>query len=503
MKNIILVLLCFLCFACSEKYYSSEINTVLFMAGDNRSELEKVLNHYSQNLGDSLKLRAAEFLILNMSGKYSEYYDAPWENVATASLRWTSSSNKQLIVDTYGLGKIIVEEDLKFITAKYLINNIELAFKVWQEQPWGKHITFGIFCEEILPYRISSEPLENWREKALASFADINHSFRNNPDITAVEACIKVNSLLPKFKPDKDFPVMNYSMLMASTRGACDDLSALAAFTMRALGIPVTIDFTPKWLYQNVGHSWNVVCDSSGKHIPFMGTEESPGTLHQGITAIKSKVYRRTFANRHIIETETVDENIPPVFQQNIIDVSSEYGEFADIEIPLRFPAAENTGYAYLASLGVNQWHIAAYGLVEEQKVRFSSAGTKVVYLPVYYSENIQTPANYPFWLSEDEKINFFEPDTTHLEKIILSDVTIFFNGQISTSDLWCKRMLHGVFEGANCSDFSDATTLYTIKELPKMRYNTVTLNTKDHFRYVRYLSPDEGYCNVRTPDVL
>jgi hypothetical protein len=74
--------------------YSPEINAVLFMAGDNRPELEQVLKHYSQKPEDSLKLRAAEFLIVNMPGKYSEYYDAPWNDIATVCLRWTRSSDQ-------------------------------------------------------------------------------------------------------------------------------------------------------------------------------------------------------------------------------------------------------------------------------------------------------------------------------------------------------------------------------------------------------------------------
>jgi hypothetical protein len=51
-----------------------EVEEVLQEAGSNRCELEKVLKHYSKNPADSLKLRAAEFLIANMSGRYSEYY---------------------------------------------------------------------------------------------------------------------------------------------------------------------------------------------------------------------------------------------------------------------------------------------------------------------------------------------------------------------------------------------------------------------------------------------
>ncbi|MDR2384504.1 MAG: hypothetical protein LBD80_02395 [Tannerella sp.] len=220
--------------------YSSEINAVLFMASNNRSELEKVLKHYGKNSSDSLKLRAVEFLIVNMPGKYSKYYDAPLEDVATVLLRWTSSSNKELVMDTYGLGELTVREDVKYITGDYLIDNIELAFKVWEEQPWGRHIPFDAFCEDILPYRISTELLENWRTKALASFYDINRSFKEQPDISSVEACTQLNKLLPQFRIDNDFIPMNYSMLMATTRNTCNGIAAVTIFAMRALGIPVT-----------------------------------------------------------------------------------------------------------------------------------------------------------------------------------------------------------------------------------------------------------------------
>jgi len=40
-------------------------------AGDNRQELEKLIEHYSNKPEDSLKLRAAYFLIKNMGNKYS------------------------------------------------------------------------------------------------------------------------------------------------------------------------------------------------------------------------------------------------------------------------------------------------------------------------------------------------------------------------------------------------------------------------------------------------
>ena len=47
---------------------SPSVDTALRQAGKNRSELEYVLKYYSRSEPDSLKLRAAEYLIANMSG---------------------------------------------------------------------------------------------------------------------------------------------------------------------------------------------------------------------------------------------------------------------------------------------------------------------------------------------------------------------------------------------------------------------------------------------------
>lgn len=49
------------------------------------------------------------------------------------------------------------------MTADYLINNIDHAFKVWKHRPWNKTLGFDDFCELILPYRIGNEPLSDWR----------------------------------------------------------------------------------------------------------------------------------------------------------------------------------------------------------------------------------------------------------------------------------------------------------------------------------------------------
>ncbi|MDR0603089.1 MAG: hypothetical protein LBG80_02150 [Bacteroidales bacterium] len=476
--------------------YSPEIMNVLQQAGSNRKELEKVLTHYSRDPADSLKLRAAEFLIENMQGKRSEYYDAPVENVSTVLLRWTSSSDRKMVMDTYGLGELIVREDVKYITGDYLINNIDLAIKVWEEQPWGKHIPFDAFCEDILPYRISTEPLENWRVKALASLTDINRSFKEQSNISAVEACKKVNKLLPKFRMDKDFIPMSYSMLIATTRSTCDGISASATFAMRALGIPVAQDYTPLYPYIKSGHSWNAVRDSSGKYISFMGTETIPGNPHQGTTFIQAKVFRKTLKKQDSIQEDI--STVPAMFRNSYFkDVSLEYQGFGDIRATISVPppAGVSKKYIYLAMLNSDvQWIITGREKLEEA-VLFSGISYKVIYLPVYYKNGELIPAGKPFRLDTIGKPRFFETDKPKTDTLLLSEIKVVNKIAI---DVWTGRMLHGIFEATNKSDFSDAVILHTINKQPDgLNYNKVKIQNRREFRYMRYLPPPNSYCNV------
>jgi hypothetical protein len=495
--------------------YSHGINIVLFMAGDNRAELEKVLKRYSYNPADSLKLRAAEFLIENMPGKYSLEYEAPFENVAAVYMQWDGIEDWQSVNEAYNWGKQIIREDVKCITGDYLINNIELAFKVWEEQPWGKDVPFDVFCEEILPYRVALEPLENWRERILSSYSKHDNFFRSHPGTTSIDACVRINSSLPRLRLMARMPEMNYSMIMTTTRGMCDEMSALAIFVMRALGIPVSQDYTPVWPHRNVGHTWNSVYDS-GRRVSFMGTEANPGVSHHGSRIPASKVYRKTYARQKNIDID--DAHIPSILShQYMKDVTDEYTPLPsladpnkeiqpldavlqphkahkdgqrDIEIPVKYLPSKTTGYAYLAVVGDNTWNITGWGKNDSKSMNFGTIGREILHLPMYYENNTLIPANYPFMIYKNDSIRIFEPDENDYRQISISEI-------FPAEDRYTERMINGVFEGANKSDFSDAKVLYTVKEVSGMYFNTVKIQNPNRYRYIRYVSPEKSHCHV------
>lgn len=60
------------------------------------------------------------------------------------------------------------------------------------------------------------------------------------------------------------------------------------------------------------------------------------------------------------------------------------------------------------------------------------------------------------------------------------------------------QRMSGGRFQVANKSTFSDAVTIYTVNGTPSTNILTsVAVDCPDYYRYLRYISPGDGYCNV------
>jgi hypothetical protein len=294
---------------------------------------------------------------------------------------------------------------------------------------------------------------------------------------------------------------MNYSMLMTATSGMCDEMTALAVFTMRALGIPVTQDYIPKWPYENVGHTWNSVYSSKGIHISFAETESNPkwGNNKNKSSLQISKVYRRTFAKQKNIEADKT--NIPPdLHDQYIKDVTHEYftadtfllnNGGCKVEIPVKYQPSKNTGYAYLASRGTDTWHIIGWGETDAETVNFGTAGKNILYLPLYYAYNIQTPVHYPFFCDSNNRIHILEPDTGNYQQFTVTEISPM------TFD-YMERMNLGVFEGANRDDFFDAEVLHAIEQpLDGTYFYSTKILTPKPYRYVRYISYRECYGNV------
>ena len=315
--------------ACSP--HSRELERALRLAGDNRAELEKVLAHFQH---DELKLKAAKFLITNMPYHFSmvEYFRSPTgeryrPDIRLFDNRYDMHDHSNALVQR---GYQIVRDrlpDITTVNSEFLINNIELAFKAWQK-PWAREISFVDFCKYILPYRAHIESLSHLRRYMMERFTPILKAANVT---TPLEACIVLNEYLRANEVIRYrevgfpfYPIIDETYQTGLC--ACEGMTNLGVFIMRAVGIPVTIDFTI-WARLDLGHSWVAVLNN-GIFYSFEPAGTQPIEHRERFSMwnrTPAKVYRRRFDVVDFYRLKN-DDNLVSFLKSPLIqDVTNEY----------------------------------------------------------------------------------------------------------------------------------------------------------------------------------
>lgn len=262
--------------ACSSE--NQWLDTALNLAGDNRAELQKVLDRYKEEDGD--KYRAACFLIENMPfhGAYEGKALENYRKYFSEYVSFPYSRHVQELIDSlkradgeFSINQLTYKRDIMTVDSAFLVNHIEWAFKVWREQPWGKHVDFDTFCEYILPYRIGDEPLSLWRKEIYECYSPILDEFRktdeaDNPKVAAqllMDTLRKAN-----YRNTALFPVgphLGPDVLKWHT-GSCREFTDAMIYVLRALGIPCGVDRVMVLGDNNASHFWNFVWIRKERH---------------------------------------------------------------------------------------------------------------------------------------------------------------------------------------------------------------------------------------------
>ncbi|RME19945.1 MAG: transglutaminase domain-containing protein, partial [Candidatus Zixiibacteriota bacterium] len=378
--------------------YPPKVAAVLDAAGDNRPQLEQVIEHYRRS-GDTLKLKAAYFLIGNLKDKsYVTYrlFDTSGATVSLDVLAYPDYKALTHAVDSIERerGELDYEhtgetDDAKVITADYLIHNIDAAFTAWREKPWARGLTFDEFCNYVLPYRGSNEPLENWRDTFLTRYADLTAELGDSADPIAVAA--RINDDIKSwftFDPRYYYHPTDQGIkeMFASGKGRCEDMTNLAIYAMRANGLAVTSDYTPYWANSGNNHAWNAIVTPDGKVVPFMGCEANPGTYH--LWNKLAKVYRKTFAQQPTtLAMQPHKQDSLPRFLggDSYLDVTADYVPTVDVTITLKKSVPDSVDIAYICVFNSGHWRPIDWGRIEGNQATFHNIGTDIMYLPALY----------------------------------------------------------------------------------------------------------------------
>ncbi|MCC8146779.1 MAG: hypothetical protein LIO93_10170 [Bacteroidales bacterium] len=492
---------------CSCQRYSPEIEHSLRFAGNNRAELESVLEHYAQ---DSLKYRAACFLIENMPYYYfykNDKIDLYRKEVYKLAEENNGSGMEAMKILTKKYGPLNPDEyekvyDAHVITADYLIDNIEWAFKVWEEKPWNKDLSFDDFCETILPYRINTEPLEYWREYYYTTYQPLLDSLlpQQNDPKEAIdvlwEPIHERKQWLYTWKKPHGYPFPGAVTLDTLHRiGDCYEYNNFGIYLMRALGIPGGTDAYLQHPYGGSHHIWNYVPDAEGNLWDFSinGYPPKPGPNRE--KPLMGSVFRTCFAVQETSLPYITQgrKDLPPLLNTLFKkDVSNLYLHDASITIPVDEKELKDT-LLYLCVFNRSEWTPIRWSVWKDGKFVFPTVEKNMLYASAYYKDGELLPLGVGSVNSDGEYIAY-TADTQNLQ-------TISVERKYPYKATWFryrKRIIGGKFQAANNPEFRNAVTFHTIDKETDMRWYDVKFPASVPYRYVRYLSgPDRGHCNM------
>lgn len=493
------------------------LETALQQAGENRVELEKVLNYYRANASDSLKYRAACFLIENMpyytyyKGKlldqYLTYYsllkDSQGKNIKPQILADSINS----MFGTFELDSLDFYKDIETVDSTYLCDNIEWSFKVWREQPWGKNVSFADFCEYILPYRIGDETLASWRKEIYQKYNPLLDSLRASTTVGMEDPIVAACCIIDSIRKGETFftttvpatlPRVGFEVAQLKT-GSCRELTDYVIYVCRALGIPCAIDFMPIRGDDNDSHQWVAFADKYGT----LYYHEFPNGVSEVRKSIicetpKIKVYRNTFSLNRSMQEEMMklDTTVVSLYKDpHMMDVTFPYT--TDFKKKMQIPESilyngnPRSRIAYLCASKRMDWEPVAWTEFNGKKLVFTDIQKGSVMRVATYEYGRLRFWTDPFEVNVSNEFHFFTPSDN------VQDVTLFAKYSLRADKRFQERMVGGKFEGSNDSDFRHKDVLCIIEREPARLQTKVYSRSSKAYRYVRYIGPKDSHCNI------
>lgn len=478
----------------------------LDIAGENRAELEKVLENYEQG---SLRYKSAKFLIENMPDHIhlkSNLIDVFRDSIPQTRDNKVINALWEKLADSLPDNSEYFQ-DVQTLNAEFLSKNIDKAFVAWDSAKWKNEINFDIFCKYILPYKVANEPILEWRTQLREEYlplidtvADLNTAF----EIIYKKVMGQFRDLWVACPYPRD-PVITSKAKI----GNCFEKAVFTVYVMRSLGIPSAVDFNLKWAnYGNMAHEWVVLVKNGGKTF-YIFDEENPEAEEFGdidasvlsysypydnenslfvVDTLKktAKVYRRTYERFDLPET-LENESIVEVFNDtHILDVSGNYGKKYSITVSVKGNEKYSNIYLCTFTHG-DSWHPIAITDIKKNKAVFENLESGIVYLPSYYNGKRMIALSNPIILNSDGSIKILDPD-----KELKISATLY--RKYILMGQWIDRWSHFIgcrWEASEHSDFRDSIILQEITDIP-FGNQIIKIDTTQKFRYIRFVTPVE-----------
>lgn len=409
-----------------------------------RQKYYEVLEHYANKEKDSLKYKAALFLIDNM-----KYHTAPAGaaiNDYKLQIRQNGKVNdiKQLQKQWYTSlkkGSIINVPDSTIITSEYLIKNIDEAWGTWKGSAWKDYVDFDCFCKYILPYRINEENIgDEWRVPLGKQYGTL---IKGVKDIKLAFAIVR-DSVFKNIALSNPYCEYDLDPITCNIIGKaeCNQRCLLLVAVLRALGIPAVIDGTPMWAdYSNKGHAWVAMVLKNGdtytvyekdtiarQFNPIDASEflprykikqedKCPYDIKYAKTPIK--IYRICYDT-----VNTIKKNTPKILASPFIkDVSQSYGLTSKVKMSVN----TNDDVYLCAFLSGADWAPVAKSTPMNGEVTFYNVGKNAVCVLARNSDNGREIISTPFLVCDNGIEKHFTPSQKKHTLYIISSMLIYY----------------------------------------------------------------------------
>jgi hypothetical protein len=416
-----------------QQKYPDSVEAVLRQSKANRGELEKAIDHFKSS-GDSLKIKAIYFLVSNMDVHYSANYywvDSLGNKVAYNELDYpdfaASIQAFEALKQKYKKlqPRPFIYRDIDSMQAGLLIDNVERAFESWRANPAAK-ISFADFCEYVLPYRMSIEPLQNWRGVYSGRFTNLGAGIDKGSTDTL---CLNIGTDLKKWftniygieENKEPLPLLGSLQLLHRKKGACEDMADLAGLILRANGYAASIDYIPAWSTASGLHFLNYTYPTRLAKTHFDAAEPA---FVDTLSREPAKVVRTTYSHQKEVAANFADTSqIPDGFMRlkNYKDVTREYWITQNVETRL-FPLKDiQAPLAFATVWNYFNWRPVWWGRVNNNATVFTNMTRGAVYLPMYYLKGKLIPAGWPIAAGYNNSI-VLQPDTIHTHTIHIKE---------------------------------------------------------------------------------
>ena len=565
MKFALLFSLIILFVSCQNEY-PQEVQDALNLSGDNRLELENVLEFYKKT--DRRKYESACFLISNMKyhkskqfidldSSYHHYFSDEESQfhkifIQIDSLPFSKHMGfdelrKNLAKDFKQLSNPLISNnylnDLQIVKSEFLIDNIELAFEEWENSPFAKELNFDEFKEFILPYRTTDESLllkrsdirKRWKNKIESNgFSNIVQPIGKYK--TYVEKCRWINYYT---KPQEHIGI--YDLFIPKFKMDCHNLTNWTCNIFRSCGIPVVYEYTPQWKDRDRRHFWCVSPDSLGILQPYTAPENNLLEDWESDIKYASKVYRKGFAANKKSPYFLINENeyIPEeLVSPLIIDQTFRYHQTITLRLGINIDSINNN-LAYLCVFKDGELNPVGWGVIDKKskQVKFEQLPLNTVFVPAIYSEEGMIQIDNPFLIYSSNPISEIAmPLTTNkyenpvdctiqdgkiyckknqllnnkLQYIPISPNGKFIEDMIILRKYPEKRRLKllqqnliGAFFTGSNMDEGNSDTLNVLTNAPIPYLQEISLNNNKAYRYYRFFTPEIQPVNIAHMEFL